>query len=80
MRSACVLRRHACQDRVDFRLERQRLPARAAPPRMWFVVGEGALTRPVGGYDVLRGQLAHLSDATEQWPHITVQVVRNSPP
>lgn len=64
--------------RVNFRLERQQLLTRDNPPRMWFVIGEPALTRPIGGYDVLRDQLAHLSSVTERWPHVTVQVVQNS--
>ncbi|MFD0201665.1 MULTISPECIES: helix-turn-helix domain-containing protein [Saccharothrix] len=64
--------------RVSFRLERQQLLTRPHSPRMWFVIGEPALTRPMGGYDVLRGQLDHLATAPEQWPHVTVQVVPNS--
>jgi transcriptional regulator with XRE-family HTH domain len=61
--------------RVGFRLERQQLLKRSDPPRMWFVIGEAALTRPVGGSDVLRGQLNRLITASEQWPQVTIQVV-----
>jgi transcriptional regulator with XRE-family HTH domain len=63
--------------RVSFRLDRQQLLRRENPPRMWFIIGEAALTRPVGGSDVLRGQLDHLITASDQWPHVTVQVVPN---
>ncbi|ACU34862.1 helix-turn-helix transcriptional regulator [Actinosynnema pretiosum subsp. pretiosum] len=63
------------ETRVRFRLSRQRLLDRAAPPRLWFVIGEAALLRPIGGAEVMRAQLLHLSTASERWPHVTIQVV-----
>ena len=60
--------------RVQFRMERSELLAKAEPPRMWFVIGEAALRRPVGGESVLRGQLAHLLDLIEGHSHVFVQV------
>ncbi|MBO0867929.1 MAG: helix-turn-helix domain-containing protein, partial [Micromonosporaceae bacterium] len=46
---------------VGMRVQRQRaLLARRPPPQLTVVLGEGALTRPVGGARELAGQLAHL--------------------
>src|SRR5262245_56953360 len=46
---------------VGLRLQRQQaLLGRRPPPQLTVVLGEGALTRPVGGAQVLAGQLAHL--------------------
>jgi hypothetical protein len=43
-------------------------------PRLWAVLDESVLRRPVGGRKVHREQLEHLLEATTL-PHITVQVV-----
>lgn len=61
--------------RLDFRMERQELLSRELPPRMWFVVGEPALRRPVGGVDVLREQLRHLLVVIDRYSQVTVQVL-----
>jgi transcriptional regulator with XRE-family HTH domain len=52
----------AAADRlVKLGLQRQqRLLGRRPAPRLWTVLGEGAVTRPVGGDTVLKGQLEHL--------------------
>jgi transcriptional regulator with XRE-family HTH domain len=48
---------------VTVRLQRQQaLFGRRPPPRVTVVLGEGAVTRPVGGPAVLAGQVAHLRD------------------
>jgi hypothetical protein len=62
--------------RVRLRLKRQELLTRAmpAPPRVWAVVDEAVLRRPVGGPDVMRAQLGHLLDAARM-PNVTLQVV-----
>lgn len=60
--------------RVQFRMERQELLTRADPPHMWFVIGEAALRRPVGSQSVLLGQLRHLLDVIERFPHVVVQI------
>lgn len=60
--------------RVELRMTRQQILARANPPHLWAVVDEAALRRPVGGPAVMRGQLSSLLEATKQ-PHITLQVV-----
>src|SRR5215211_1189844 len=43
--------------RVRLRMARQTLLTREHPPRLWAVVDEAALRRPVGGPEVMRGQL-----------------------
>jgi transcriptional regulator with XRE-family HTH domain len=60
--------------RVVLRLGRQRLLAREGAPRLWAVVDEAALRRPVGGRGVLRTQIERLIDATEL-PNVTLQVL-----
>jgi hypothetical protein len=60
--------------RVSLRLARQALLTRPNAPRLWVVVDEAVLRRPVGGPDVLRAQLDRLIDATAL-PNITLQVM-----
>lgn len=62
------------EQRVRLRMERQRILTRSDPPRLWAIVDEAALRRPVGGPAVMRGQLARLSEAAEE-RHITLQVL-----
>jgi transcriptional regulator with XRE-family HTH domain len=59
---------------VDARMARQQILERDQPPELWVILDEGVLTRPVGGPEVMRGQLAHLADAARR-PHIVVQVI-----
>ena len=60
--------------RVSLRMQRQGLLTSADPPRMWFVMDEAALRRPVGGRHVMRAQLNHLLQVASL-PHVTLQVV-----
>jgi hypothetical protein len=60
--------------RVRLRMARQTLLTREQPPRVWAVVDEAALRRPVGGRDVMRGQLERLVEATKL-PNMTLQVL-----
>ena len=47
--------------RVDLRLERQEHPRTAKnSPKFWAVIDEAALRRPVGGVEVMRGEIQHL--------------------
>jgi transcriptional regulator with XRE-family HTH domain len=64
----------AVQSRIDLRLERQSLLSRPDGPRLWAVVDEAALRRPVGGPQVMRAQLERLIEA-ESWPNVTLQVL-----
>ena len=47
---------------VALRAIRQQVLTRANPPRVWAVLDEAALRRPVGDDEVTRGQLRHLID------------------
>jgi transcriptional regulator with XRE-family HTH domain len=60
--------------RVALRLGRQALLERADAPRLWAVVDEAALRRPVGGRQVMRAQLERLIEATKL-PNVTLQVL-----
>jgi transcriptional regulator with XRE-family HTH domain len=60
--------------RVRLRMARQILLTREQPPRLWAVVDEAALRRPVGGRDVMRGQLERLIEETKL-PNVTLQVL-----
>ncbi|SCL72275.1 Helix-turn-helix domain-containing protein [Micromonospora citrea] len=60
--------------RVALRMQRQRLLRRENPPLLWAVVDEAALRRPIGGPEVMRGQVAALIEATRS-PHIRLQVI-----
>jgi transcriptional regulator with XRE-family HTH domain len=62
--------------RVEVRMERQEILTRAAPPppRVNVVLSEGALRRPVGGYDVMRQQLEYLIRPRDR-ANVTTQVL-----
>ncbi|MGH3267555.1 MAG: helix-turn-helix domain-containing protein [Trebonia sp.] len=60
--------------RAEARMSRQDILRRETPPRVWTVVDEGALRRPIGGAKVMRGQLKHLIDMCDH-PAVTLQVL-----
>jgi Domain of unknown function (DUF5753)/Helix-turn-helix domain len=60
--------------RVALRMGRQTLLTRPDGPRLWAVVDEAALRRPVGGPKVMRAQLERLTEAIEL-PNVTVQIL-----
>jgi transcriptional regulator with XRE-family HTH domain len=60
--------------RVALRLKRQDLLSRPSPPRIWSVMDEAVLRRPVGGPAVMRAQFQRLIEVAEL-PHVTLQVV-----
>src|SRR5215469_12998974 len=62
------------ESRVAVRMGRQHLFARENPPRLWAIVDEAALRRPMGGREVLAGQIKRLIDAVGE-PNITLQVM-----
>lgn len=64
----------AVKRRVNLRMKRQDLLTRPDPPRVWSVMDEAALRRPVGGREVMRAQLRHLIEASHQ-PRVTLQIV-----
>jgi transcriptional regulator with XRE-family HTH domain len=60
--------------RAEARMSRQDILRRETPPRVWAVVDEGALRRPIGGAKVMREQLNHLIDMCDH-PAVTLQVL-----
>ncbi|WP_158587897.1 helix-turn-helix domain-containing protein [Actinomadura logoneensis] len=61
-------------DRTEARLARQNILSREGPPRLWFVLEEAVLRRPIGGSAVMREQLewlVHLS-TTKQFINVRV--------
>lgn len=60
--------------RVRLRLGRQRLLTRPDAPRLWAVLDEAALRRPVGSTQVLRAQIERLIEATAL-PRVSLQVL-----
>ncbi|WP_229899164.1 helix-turn-helix domain-containing protein, partial [Streptomyces capoamus] len=59
----------ATERRVALRMRRRELLARPAPPRLWVVMDETVLRRPVGGPEVMRAQIDHLLEAG-RLPHV----------
>ncbi|MFF5205676.1 helix-turn-helix domain-containing protein [Streptosporangium sp. NPDC000396] len=60
--------------RVQLRMARQRLLHNPDPPHLWAVLDEAVLRRPLGGAEVMRGQIDHILQALEL-PNVTVQIV-----
>jgi transcriptional regulator with XRE-family HTH domain len=60
--------------RVALRLARQDLLRRPAPPEYWVILEETVLRRPIGGPEVMRGQIEHLIETAAR-PNITIQVL-----
>lgn len=60
--------------RLAVLLRRQQILYREDPPRVWLVIDESALRRPVGGPAVMRAQLGHLIDIT-RLGHVNIQVL-----
>jgi hypothetical protein len=61
------------EQRVSVRVERQRILTGDDPLRLWAVMDEAALRRPVGGPDVMRAQLDHLAEMAQS-ARVTLQV------
>ncbi|MDT0318422.1 helix-turn-helix transcriptional regulator [Streptomyces sp. DSM 44918] len=61
-------------ERVKVIRERQTVLERKSPARLWAVIGESAIRQTVGGVNVMREQLTHLSGMTA-YQHIVIQVL-----
>ena len=59
---------------VALRLERQAVLARENPPMLWVVMDETVLRRPIGGAEVMREQIDHLIEVSEQ-AHVQLQLM-----
>lgn len=61
------------QRRVELRMERQKMLVKPHAPRLWAVVDEAALRRPLGGTEAMHTQLKHLRELAEL-PNVTLQI------
>ncbi|MGY5125582.1 helix-turn-helix domain-containing protein [Streptomyces nigrescens] len=59
--------------RVQLRVQRQELLTIPDAPRVWAVIDEASLRRPLGGPEVMADQLRHLLKMTEL-PNVTLQI------
>jgi transcriptional regulator with XRE-family HTH domain len=59
---------------VEARLERQELLTRDDAPKAFFVLDEAVIRRPIGGAEVMQGQLQRLLTLAEL-PQVSVQIV-----
>ena len=60
--------------RSELRMKRQAVLELTNAPKVWAVIDEAALRRPVGGVDAMRGQIKRLIELSEL-PNLTLQVV-----
>jgi transcriptional regulator with XRE-family HTH domain len=60
--------------RVSLRMRRRQLLHRPHPPKLWAVIDEAALRRPMGGTTVMRTQLEHLIEMAEL-PDVTIEIM-----
>ncbi|MCU1611624.1 MAG: hypothetical protein JWM45_3540 [Pseudonocardiales bacterium] len=62
------------QRQVGMRMRRQALLGRPDPPKLWAVIDESVLHRPIGGRRVMLDEVEHLIELTKR-PNVTLQVV-----
>jgi transcriptional regulator with XRE-family HTH domain len=60
--------------RANLRMDRKRLLERPGGPRLWAVLDEAVLRRPVGGYEVLRAQIEALIESCAE-PSVRLQIL-----
>ncbi|MCO5988645.1 helix-turn-helix domain-containing protein [Actinoallomurus spadix] len=61
-------------DRVAVRMQRQQILTGPSPLSLWAVIDEAAIRRPVGGPEVIHGQLERLAEAARM-PSVTLQLI-----
>ncbi len=59
---------------VALRMRRQKMFSRPDAPRVWMVLDESVLYRPIGGFKVLKKQIEYLLEMTAM-PHVSVQIL-----
>jgi len=64
--------------RVTARMERREVLTSENPPQLIAVLDEGLLHRPIGGPEVMRDQLLHLTKVVTEMPHVRLLVVPTS--
>ena len=74
LRTQVMATEEQVEDMVRARMERQSILTREHPPIFWVILDEGVLRRPVGGVEVMAGQLVRLAEAAQQ-PNIVLQVI-----
>ncbi|GLW97041.1 helix-turn-helix transcriptional regulator [Microtetraspora sp. NBRC 16547] len=62
------------EHRVHLRMQRQERLRQKDGPKLWAIIDEAALKRPIGGDGIMREQLQHLLEVS-MLPNITVQVM-----
>jgi hypothetical protein len=62
------------EQRVSLRVTRQQILTRANPARLWVVIDEAVLRRPIGGREAMCEQIEHLLKMSQQ-PNVTLQVM-----
>jgi transcriptional regulator with XRE-family HTH domain len=60
--------------RVEVRKSRQAIFDQPQPPSAWFIIDEAVIRRTVGGADVMRRQLQHLTEVAAR-PDVDLQVI-----
>jgi transcriptional regulator with XRE-family HTH domain len=65
---------HEVEQRVQARIDRQRLLSKPDPLKLWAIVDEAALHRQVGSPGLMRAQIVHLIKAANE-PNVTLQVI-----
>ena len=60
--------------RAELRMARKHVLERPDAPRLWAVLDEAVLRRPIGGYEVLREQIRYLIEVGDS-PHVRLQVI-----
>ncbi|MGE7437798.1 helix-turn-helix domain-containing protein [Kitasatospora sp. NPDC001175] len=69
-----VLSNEELERRLSLRMRRQKLLTEGQSPRLWAVIDEAALRRPVGGHGVMRRQVQYLIDVAET-SNVVIQVM-----
>jgi transcriptional regulator with XRE-family HTH domain len=72
--SRSAMSESATERLVELRMRRQQVLRRSQPVRLWALIDEAALRRPVGGRATMSAQLRYLLDAC-QMHNVTVQVL-----
>jgi hypothetical protein len=61
--------------RVELRMQRQQVLKRPDAPKLWVVVDEAALRRPIGGREIMRAQVEALLEANTNLLNVRLQVI-----
>jgi hypothetical protein len=59
---------------AELRMKRQALLTEEDRADLWLILDEAVIRRPVGGPEVMRGQLSHLAEISRR-PNVTLQVL-----